>query len=58
MKGALNVRKHAPIKDHKNIVMQRCFSILSYKLPANLCMRRAMKERINEIDETETAYFS
>ena len=54
-KGPLNVRKHAPMNDHVKFVMQRYTSILAYKLPANLCMRRLKKEMINEIDEMEMA---
>lgn len=52
----MKVRKHAPMKDHKKFVMQTCFSILEYKLAANLCIRRLRKEMINEIDEMEIQY--
>ncbi len=53
----MKVRKHAPMKAQKKAVAQRCFSILPYREPANLCKTRQMKEIIKEIDEMETAYF-
>lgn len=56
-KGPLNVRKHAPTNDQVKFSKHRFFPSFSYILHANLCIRRQMAEILNEIEETEMAYF-